>query len=394
MTLSVKCMTDIPLKGKRVLIREDLNTPIQNGSITSDRRIRAALPTIQFAINQGAQVMLMSHLGRPEEGVFSNEFSLAPIAKRLSELLNCSVELNQSWLKGANDKSSSPLLFENVRFELGEKANDHALAKRIASLCDVFVMDAFGTAHRAHASTHGVAQYAPMACAGPLLVAELEALDRALESPDKPMIAIVGGSKVSTKLKVLQSLAGKVDELILGGGIANTLLAASGVEVARSLHEPDMLEFASHLLEGRFGNVSIPLPIDVVVAENLEAEVKGELKKISEVSGEDMILDIGPKTIQLYCERLRHARTILWNGPVGIFEHPEFSAGTELLAHAVAESSAYSIAGGGDTLAAIDQYGLSEQISYISTGGGAFLEFLEGKQLPSVSILEERNRQK
>jgi len=233
-----------------------------------------------------------------------------------------------------------------------------------------------------------------MACAGPLLVAELEALDRALESPDKPMIAIVGGSKVSTKLKVLQSLAGKVDELILGGGIANTLLAASGVEVARSLHEPDMLEFASHLLEGRFGNVSIPLPIDVVVAENLEAEVKGELKKVSEVSGEDMILDIGPKTIQLYCERLRHARTILWNGPVGIFEHPEFSAGTELLAHAVAESSAYSIAGGGDTLAAIDQYGLSEQISYISTGGGAFLEFLEGKQLPSVSILEERNRQK
>lgn len=394
MTLSVKCMTDIPLKGKRVLIREDLNTPIQNGSITSDRRIRAALPTIQFAINQGAQVMLMSHLGRPEEGVFSNEFSLAPIAKRLSELLNCSVELDQSWLKGANDKSSNPLLFENVRFELGEKANDHALAKRIASLCDVFVMDAFGTAHRAHASTHGVAQYAPMACAGPLLVAELEALDRALESPDKPMIAIVGGSKVSTKLKVLQSLAGKVDELILGGGIANTLLAASGVEVARSLHEPDMLEFASHLLEGRFGNVSIPLPIDVVVAENLEAEVKGELKKVSEVSGEDMILDIGPKTIQLYCERLRHARTILWNGPVGIFEHPEFSAGTELLAHAVAESSAYSIAGGGDTLAAIDQYGLSEQISYISTGGGAFLEFLEGKQLPSVTILEERNRQK
>ena len=394
MTLSVKCMTDIPLKGKRVLIREDLNTPIQNGSITSDRRIRAALPTIQFAINQGAQVMLMSHLGRPEEGVFSNEFSLAPIAKRLSELLNCSVELDQSWLKGANDKSSNPLLFENVRFELGEKVNDHALAKRIASLCDVFVMDAFGTAHRAHASTHGVAQYAPMACAGPLLVAELEALDRALESPDKPMIAIVGGSKVSTKLKVLQSLAGKVDELILGGGIANTLLAASGVEVARSLHEPDMLEFASHLLEGRFGNVSIPLPIDVVVAENLEAEVKGELKKVSEVSGEDMILDIGPKTIQLYCERLRHARTILWNGPVGIFEHPEFSAGTELLAHAVAESSAYSIAGGGDTLAAIDQYGLSEQISYISTGGGAFLEFLEGKQLPSVSILEERNRQK
>ena len=394
MTLSVKCMTDIPLKGKRVLIREDLNTPIKNGSITSDRRIRSALPTIQFAIDQGAQVILMSHLGRPEEGFFSNEFSLAPIAKRLAELLNCSVELNRSWLKGVDAKSSNPLLCENVRFEHGEKANDHALAKRIASLCDVFVMDAFGTAHRAHASTYGVAQHAPVACAGPLLVAELEALDRALESPDKPMIAIVGGSKVSTKLKVLQSLAGKVDELILGGGIANTLLAASGVEVARSLYEPDMLEFASHLLEGRFGNASIPLPTDVVVAENLEDEVKGELKEISEVSGEDMILDIGPKTIQLYCERLRHARTILWNGPVGIFEHPEFSAGTEFLAHAVAESSAFSIAGGGDTLAAIDQYGLSEQISYISTGGGAFLEFLEGKQLPSVSILEERNRQK
>ena len=393
MALSVKRMTDIPLKGKRVLIREDLNVPIKNGSVTSDRRIRAALPTIQFAIDQGAQVILMSHLGRPEEGHVTSEFSLAPVAKCLSELLNCNVQLDQSWLTGADVKRSNPILCENVRFERGEKANDQALAKQIASLCDVFVMDAFGTAHRAHASTHGVAQHAPVVCAGPLLVAELEALDRALQCPEKPMIAIVGGSKVSTKLEVLRSLAGTVDELVLGGGIANTLLAASGVQVARSLHEADMLEFACHLLEGRFGNATIPLPTDVVVAENLNAEVKGKLKLISEVSDEDMILDIGPETSQHYCERIKLARTILWNGPIGVFEHPEFSAGTEFLAHAVAESQAFSIAGGGDTLAALDKYGLSEKISYISTGGGAFLEFVEGKQLPSVAILEKRSRE-
>jgi phosphoglycerate kinase len=392
-TLSVKRMTDISLKGKRVLIREDLNTPIKNGSVTSDRRIRAALPTIQFAIEQGAQVILMSHLGRPEEGNFSSEFSLAPVAERLAELLNCSVQLDRSWLTGVDVKRNNPILCENVRFERGEKANDQALAKQIASLCDVFVMDAFGTAHRAHASTYGVAQYAPVACAGPLLVAELEALNRGLECPKKPMIAIVGGSKVSTKLKVLQSLAGTVDELILGGGIVNTLLAASGVQVAKSLHEADMLEFACHLLEGRFGDAIIPLPTDVVVAESLDAKVKGKLKLISEVSGEDMIFDIGPKTSLHYCERIKLASTILWNGPVGVFEHPEFSAGTKLLARAVAKSQAFSIAGGGDTLAALDQYGLSEKISYVSTGGGAFLEFMEGKELPSVAILEKRFRE-
>lgn len=390
MALAVKRMVDLPLDGRRVLIREDLNTPITDGAITNDKRIRAALPTIEFAISHGARVMLMSHLGRPEEGRFSEEFSLAPVAQRLGELLGRPVPLVRSWLDDVQVEAGNAVLCENVRFERGEKGNDETLARRMASLCDVFVMDAFGTAHRAHASTYGVARFAPIACAGPLLVAELEALANALKNPERPTIAIVGGSKVSTKLEVLQSLAGTVDELILGGGIANTLLAAAGADVGRSLYEPDMLAFAGKLLEGGFGDVSIPLPVDVVVADSLDEAARGTVKRADEVSGDDMILDIGPETAEDYCRRLRSARTILWNGPVGVFEHPEFSAGTERLSKAVAESDAFSIAGGGDTLAAIDQFGVTEHISYISTGGGAFLEFLEGKQLPAVAVLEAR----
>ena len=390
MALAVKRMTDIPLEGKRVLIREDLNTPIKNGVITSDKRIRAALPTIELAIDQGARVILMSHLGRPEEGNFTKKFSLQPVAHRLEELLGSSVPLIRSWLEKVDVEAGDSVLCENVRFARGEKANDQALARHMASLCDVFVMDAFGTAHRAHASTHGVAQFAPIACAGPLLITELEALASALESPERPMLAIVGGSKVSTKIEVLKSLATTVDELILGGGIANTLLAAAGISVGQSLHEPDMLVFARRLLEGQFGSVSIPLPTDVVVAETFDDTACGTVKKIAEVSDNDMILDIGPKTAKDYYLRLQRARTILWNGPVGVFEHPEFAYGTERISQAVADSDAFSIAGGGDTLAAIDQFGVTDQISYISTGGGAFLEFLEGKKLPATAILEAR----
>jgi len=392
MALAVKRMTDLQLEGKRVLIREDLNTPIANGDITNDARLRAALPTIESALGQGARVMLMSHLGRPEEGQFAEEYSLAPVARRLAELLGRPVPLVRSWLQNVDVDAGHVVLCENVRFERGEKANDPDLARKMASLCDIFVMDAFGTAHRAQASTHGVAQFASIACAGPLLVAELEALGNALESPERPTIAIVGGSKVSTKLEVLQSLAAIVDELILGGGIANTLLAAAGTNVGNSLYEPDMLGFASRLLEGGFGNVSIPLPVDVVVAETLDEMACGTVKPVAEISDKDMILDIGPDTAQEYCVRLQGARTILWNGPVGVFEHPQFAHGTERISQAVAQSDAFSIAGGGDTLAAIDQFGVTERISYISTGGGAFLEFLEGKKLPAVAILEARAR--
>ena len=330
----------------------------------------------------------MSHLGRPEEGRFEERFSLEPVAQRLGELLERPVPLVRPWLDNVEVAPGNAVLCENVRFHPGEKSDDDDLARRIASLCDVFVMDAFGTAHRAHASTHGVARFAPIACAGPLLVAELEALAAALENPQRPTIAIVGGSKVSTKLEVLQSLAGIVDELILGGGIANTLLAAKGANIGRSLHESDMSSFAGRLLEGHFGDVSIPLPTDVVVADELDATARGVVKRIGDVSEVDRILDIGPDTAQDYCRRLQGARTILWNGPVGVFEHPEFAAGTEKISRAVAESGAFSIAGGGDTLAAIDQFGVTERISYISTGGGAFLEFLEGKRLPAVSVLE------
>jgi phosphoglycerate kinase len=390
MALKVKRMTDLALRGKRVLIREDLNVPVKDGKVTSTARIEAALPTLRAALEAGARVMVMSHLGRPKEGKPDPAESLAPVAAKLGELLGRKVPLATSWLDGVDVAEGELVLCENVRFVVGEKADDPELARRMAKLCDVFVMDAFGTAHRAQASTNGVARYAPVACAGPLLVAELEALAAALQSPKRPLVAILGGSKVSTKLEVLQALSSQVDELILGGGIANTVLAAAGVAVGKSLHEKDMLDFARKLLDGGFGKAKIPLPVDVVVAPSLDAGVRGTVKPVGEVRADDMILDIGPKTAELYAARLASAGTIVWNGPVGVFENPEFAAGTRRVAEAVAASAAFSIAGGGDTLAAIEQFGVSDRISYISTGGGAFLEFLEGKKLPAVATLEQR----
>jgi len=390
MALAVRRMVDLDLANKRVLIREDLNAPIKAGRVVSDTRLRAALPTLQLAAASGARVMVMSHLGRPEEGVVDAVYSLAPIAEALTDLLGKPVRLVADWLAAPPPEPGEVVLCENVRFQRGEKSNDEALARRMAALCDVFVMDAFGTAHRAQASTHGVAQFAPIACAGPLLVSELEALDRALESPARPMIAIVGGSKVSTKLEVLSSLAAKVDVLIPGGGIANTLLAARGTNVGRSLHEADMLSFASQLLDGEFGVVEIPLPTDVVVGTGLEPDARGTVKPLSAIADQDMILDIGPATAAHYAGYLTTAGTILWNGPVGVFEHAEFAAGTRAIATAVAASSAFSIAGGGDTLAAIEQFNVTDGISYISTGGGAFLEYLQGRTLPAVEVLEAR----
>jgi len=383
-------MTDLDLEGKRVLIREDLNAPVKDGRVTSDMRLLAALPTLRSAVEQRARVLVLSHLGRPKEGVFDAAFSLAPVAARLAELLERDVPLVADWLDGVDIAPGDIALGENVRFNSGEKANDSSLAKRMALLCDVFVMDAFATAHRAEASTSGVAALAPVACAGPLLAAELEALAAALENPRRPLVAIIGGAKVSGKLEVLQSLAARVDELILGGGIANTLLAASGVAVGRSLMERDMLKFAADLLAGKFGKAAIPLPTDVIVGPNLEPDARGQLKKVREIGPADMILDIGPETAEHYAERLQRAGTIVWNGPLGVFEHPQFAAGTRRIAAAVAESHAFSIAGGGDTLAAIEQFGVSERISYASTGGGAFLEFLEGKPLPAVEVLKAR----
>ena len=390
MALTVKRMADQALRGKRVLIREDLNVPVKNGKVTSTARLDAALPTLQAALAAGARVMVMSHLGRPKEGKPDPESSLAPVAAKLGELLGRKVPLATNWLGGVEVAPGELVLCENVRYNVGEEADDDGLAKRMAALCDVFVMDAFGTAHRAQASTNGVARFAPVACAGPLLVAELEALASALESPKRPLVAIVAGSKVSTKLEVLQSLSTKVDELILGGGIANTILAAAGHPVGKSLHEKDMLDFAKQLLAGSFGKAKIPLPVDVVVAPSLDAGVRGTVKKVAAVAADDMILDIGPETAELYAKRLAVAGSIVWNGPVGVFENPEFAAGTRRVAEAVAASSAFSIAGGGDTLAAIEQFGVGERISYISTGGGAFLEFLEGKTLPAVATLERR----
>jgi phosphoglycerate kinase len=383
-------MTDLALEGKRVLIREDLNVPVKDGRVTSTARIDAALPTLTLALDAGARVMVMSHLGRPKEGKPDPAASLTPVAAKLGELLGRDVPLAARWLDGVDVAPGELVLCENVRFNVGEEADDDGLSKRMAALCDVFVMDAFGTAHRAQASTNGVARHAPIACAGPLLVAELEALGKALESPNRPLMAIIGGSKVSTKIEVLQALSTKVDELILGGGIANTILAASGVEVGKSLHEKDMLDFAAKLLRGEFGKAKIPLPVDVVVAKSLDAEVKGRVADVRGVASDEMILDIGPKTAGLYAERLQKAGTIVWNGPLGVFEHREFAAGTRRVAEAVAASKAFSIAGGGDTLAAIEQFQVGERISYISTGGGAFLEFLEGKKLPAVATLEQR----
>jgi phosphoglycerate kinase len=390
MALKVKRMSDLALKGKRVLIREDLNVPVKDGKVTSTARIDAALPTLKAALDSGARVLVMSHLGRPKEGKPDPSASLKPVAEKLGELLGRNVPLAANWLDGVDARLGDIVLCENVRFNVGEEADDDGLSKRMAALCDVFVMDAFGTAHRAQASTNGVARHARVACAGPLLVAELEALGNALESPKRPLAAIIGGSKVSTKIEVLQSLSTQVDELILGGGIANTILAASGVNVGKSLHEKDMLDFSSKLLRGEFGKAKIPLPTDVVVATSLDAGVKGRIKKVRDVAADEMILDIGPETAELYAKRLQSAGTIVWNGPLGVFENPEFAAGTRRVGEAIAASKAFSIAGGGDTLAAIEQFGIGDKISYISTGGGAFLEFLEGKKLPAVATLEQR----
>lgn len=384
-------MTDLDLKGKRVLIREDLNVPVQEGAVTSDARIRASLPTIQAARDAGARVLVMSHLGRPEEGVYDEEFSLAPVAQRLSELLGFKVRFERNWLDGVSAAPGEVVLLENVRFNKGEKKDKEELARKLAALCDVFVMDAFGTAHRAEASTHGVARFAPVACAGPLLASELVALETALKSPKRPLVAIVGGSKVSTKLTVLESLLAKVDKLIVGGGIANTFLAATGVSVGKSLYEAEMVPIAQKLLtRAQELKVEIPLPTDVVVASEFSAAAEADVVAANAVQADRMILDIGPDTAERFAKLLGAAGTIVWNGPVGVFEFDQFGEGTRVLAQAIARSPAFSIAGGGDTLAAIEKYRIGDDVSYISTGGGAFLEFLEGRTLPAVAALEAR----
>ena len=385
MTLTL--MTDLDLKDQRVLIREDLNVPIVDGKITSTARLRAALPTIRHALEQGAQVILMSHLGRPSEGEFSEEFSLAPVADYLERLLGEQVVLINDWESELGSNSYPLVMLENVRFNVGEKGNEDSLAKAYASLCDIFVMDAFGTAHRAQASTHGVAKYAPVVCAGPLLNKELNALEQALANPAAPIVAIVGGSKVSTKLMVLESLADKVDQLIVGGGIANTFLAAAGKPVGKSLYEADLIPAAKALML----KTNIPLPTDVVVGKAFSVSAQAEVKLVDDVAADDMIFDIGPASAKHLASMMKTMGTIIWNGPVGVFEFAQFSGGTETLARAIAKSDAFSIAGGGDTLAAVDKYGISDQVSYISTGGGAFLEYVEGKQLPAVAILEQRS---
>jgi phosphoglycerate kinase len=384
-------MLDLNLTGQRVLIREDLNVPVEGGVITSDARIRASLPTIRAARDAGARVMLLSHLGRPKEGEFSAENSLAPVAARLGELLGAPVRLVRDWLDGIECAAGEVVLCENVRFNKGEKKDDEGLSRRMAALCDIFVMDAFGTAHRAEASTHGVARFAPIACAGPLLVGELDALERALANPARPLVAIVAGSKVSTKLTVLESLLSKVDQLIVGGGIANTFLAATGVAVGKSLHEPDMLDTARALLaQAKAKGTSIPLPTDVVVAKEFSPTAVATTRAVEAVAADELILDIGPSTARSLATLLQSAGTILWNGPVGVFEFDSFAGGTRVIAEAIAASSAFSLAGGGDTLAAIEKFGVESGISYISTGGGAFLEFVEGKTLPAVAALEAR----
>jgi phosphoglycerate kinase len=390
--MSVIRMLDLDLSGKRVLIREDLNVPVSDGAVSSDARIRAAIPTIRKAQEAGAAVMLMSHLGRPTEGQFDAASSLAPVAERLADILGSPVPLVADWIDGVDIEPGQVVLLENVRFLRGEKSCDDVLSKRMAALCDIFVMDAFGTAHRAQASTYGVARFAPIACAGPLLSAELEALGKALKSPARPLIAIVGGSKVSTKLTVLESLAAVVDQLIVGGGIANTFIAAAGYPVGKSLHEADMLDTARRLMGQDSAASAVPLPVDVVVAKEFSASATASVKQLGDVSSDDLILDIGPKTAASFAALIRKAGTVIWNGPVGVFEFDQFGDGTRVLAEAIASSNAFSLAGGGDTLAAIDKYGVSEGISYISTGGGAFLEFVEGKKLPAVDILERRAR--
>lgn len=388
--MSVLKMADLDLAGKRVLIREDLNVPVTDGVVTSDVRIRAALPTIEAALADSAAVMLMSHLGRPTEGKPESAFSLAPVAARLAELLGRDVPLVDDWIDGVEIAPGDVVLLENVRFLDGEKACDESLSKKMAALCDIFVMDAFGTAHRAQASTYGVAEHAPVACAGPLLAAELEALGAALEDPRRPLIAIVGGSKVSTKLDVLTVLASLVDTLIVGGGIANTFLAAQGHGVGKSLHEADMLDTAKKLLDDGERRADIPLPSDVVVGTDFSADSPASIRAVDAVADDEMILDIGPETAAGFRRAIMEAGTIIWNGPVGVFEFDQFGEGTRVIADAIADSDAFSVAGGGDTLAAIDKYGVADRISCISTGGGAFLEFVEGKKLPAVEVLERR----
>ena len=384
-------MTALDLRGKRVLIREDLNVPVSAGAVTSDARIRAALPTIRLALEAKASVLVMSHLGRPEEGKYSEENSLAPVARRLAELLGVPVPLKRDWLDGVTAAPGEVVLLENVRFNKGEKKDSDELARKMAALCDIYVMDAFGTAHRAEASTHGVAKYASVACAGPLLVKDIRALVTELATPARPLVAIVAGSKVSTKLTVLESLLAKVDQLIVGGGITNTFLAALGFPVGKSLYEPEMLDICRRLLDqsARRG-IEIPMPTDVVVAKEFSAKAEADVKAVAAVADDDMILDIGPDSAERLAKVMASAGTILWNGPIGVFEFEQFGQGTRTLANAIARSKAFSLAGGGDTLAAIEKYGIEDSISYISTGGGAFLEFVEGKKLPAVDILEKR----
>lgn len=390
--MTILRMTDFDLAGKRVLIRQDLNVPIdEHGKITSEQRILASIPTLKLALEKGAAVMVTSHLGRPKEGVWSAADSLAPVAARLSELLGIEVPLVKDWVDGTTVAPGQLVLLENCRMNVGEKADDEALSKKYAALCDVFVMDAFGTAHRAQASTHGVIRFAPVACGGPLLMAELDALDKALANPAHPLLAIVAGSKVSTKLELLGNLVNKVDQLIVGGGIANTFIAALGHGVGKSLVEMDLLDTAKKIMaDAKARGAEIPLPVDVVVAPAFAADAPATIKGIAEVGPEDMILDIGPQTATQYAERIAKAGTVVWNGPVGVFEFDAFADGTEAVAHAVAASKAFSIAGGGDTLAAVDKYQIADDVSYISTGGGAFLEFLEGKTLPAVAALAAR----
>ena len=384
--MSVLKMSDLDLKGKRVLIREDLNVPVKEGQIKSDARLVAALPTLKLALEKGAAVIVCSHLGRPTEGEFSEENSLAPVAAYLGKALGREVPLVKDYLDGVQVEPGQLVLLENVRFNAGEKKNTDELAKKYAALCDIFVMDAFGTAHRAEGSTHGVAKFAKVAAAGPLLAAELDALGKALGNPARPMAAIVAGSKVSTKLDVLNSLAQICDQLIVGGGIANTFLAAAGYKVGKSLYEADLVDTAKAIA----AKVSVPLPVDVVVAKEFAETAQATTKSINDVADDDMILDIGPVSAQQFADLLKSAKTILWNGPVGVFEFDQFGEGTRTLAQAIADSDAFSIAGGGDTLAAIDKYGIGEKVSYISTGGGAFLEFVEGKVLPAVEVLQQR----
>jgi phosphoglycerate kinase len=388
-TMSVIKMSDLDLAGKRVLIRSDLNVPVKDGKVTSDARIRASLPTIEAALEQGARVMVTSHLGRPTEGEYNEEFSLLPVVNYLKEHLKSPVRLAKDYLEGVDVAEGELVVLENVRFNKGEKKDDEVLSKKYAALCDVYVMDAFGTAHRAQASTHGVGKFAPVACAGPLLSAELEALGKALGNPARPMVAIVGGSKVSTKLTVLDSLSKIADQLIVGGGIANTFVAAQGNNVGQSLYEPDLIPNAQKLLE----TCDIPVPTDVRVATEFSETAVATVKQANEIQDNEQILDMGDVSAERLAVILKNAKTILWNGPVGVFEFPNFRRGTEIVARAIADSEAFSIAGGGDTLAAIDLFGIADKISYISTGGGAFLEFVEGKPLPAVVMLEERAKQ-